>query len=464
MSLPTPAIRQSSASVSPGEISRNQWRGLRNTREKASSNGDARTRRSFSIDEARSGDHAAIHHLLMSLLHGPTESEYQSSLDRPGYDPGNRLLLRHGDELVGHIRLTRRQCRVGRAWLPTCEWSEFAILPEYAGGWQIQKLLDSAAMQAVEEGAVILTSRARQAEAFQDDRWSVCGESVCWEASQRDLLARCADELQHYGVDSIHVRPWRYVEQDALCQLYEANAKQIDGALHRDEDYWQWLLVRRGFDSILVVTNDAPVDDESTIGPSGDIVAYAFQRDGDIVELMASPDSPEASVLLVQRIAADAIERDDHQVRVFGPPVSGPLVDIMNRILPSKDGSRSVGRRPSQVVRVVDYPAFIKTSWNSSREHLRGDCRLGIRLDDEAMTIEVLDGTLHVETGKLPRAQVHARAGAVTSLLLGQVNWDRIDENPHIEVSSASASRLAARLFQPVKLWRSTLDDLPSCK
>ena len=80
--------------------------------------------------------------------------------------------------------------------------------------------------------------------------------------------------------------------------------------------------------SILVVTTDSPAEDDSDCCPSGHIVAYAFQRGSDIVEMMVSPEAPEAGILLVQRIAADAIERDDHQVRVFGPPMSGPLMDL----------------------------------------------------------------------------------------------------------------------------------------
>ena len=425
--------------------------------------GTAKARRAFTIDEAKSGDHAAIHHLLMSLLHGPTESEFQSNLDRPGYDPNNRLLLRHGDELVGHVRLSRRQCRLGRAWLPTCELSEFAILPEYAGRVQIQRLMDSAAQQAIEEGAVILTSRARRVDDFPDSRWVSCGDAVCWGAPPRDVLARCGDELRDAEGRSLHVRPWRYIEQQALCQLYEASAQQINGAPYRDEEYWQWLLVRRGFDSILVVTTDVPSDEDNTLCSSDHIVAYAFQRDSDIVEMMVSPDAPEAAVLLVQRIAADAIERDDHQVRVFGPNSGGRFAEIMGRLLPPSEAVTQ--RRSSQIVRVIDHQAFIRTCWEmSSHSESTADGRLGLRLDDTAITVEVRDGSLHITTGKMPRAQVRASGSAVSALLLGRVDWESIDNDPNIEASSASAARLAAKLFRPVELWRSTLDDLPSRK
>ncbi len=396
----------------------------------------------------------------MSLLHGPSESEYQSSLDRPGYDPSNRLLLRHGDELVGHIRLTRRQYRLGRSWLPTCELSELAILPEYAGRAQIQRLLDSAAQQAIEEGALILTSRARRVDEFPDPRWVSCGDATCWEAPPRDVLARCADELREVDTQAIHVRPWRYIEQQALSELYEANAEHVDGAQHRDEDYWQWLLVRRGFDSILVVMSGVATEDESSTSASDHIVAYAFQRDSDIVEMMVSPDAPEASVVLVQRIAADAIERDDHQVRVFGPRNAHPLAKIMDRVLPPGENAT---RRLSQLVRVVDYPAFISMCWNLRLDdELPNDGRLGLRLDDAAMTLEVQDGVLRVTANKMPRSQVHARGSAVSALLLGQIDWSAAD--PNIEASSASAARFAERLFRPIELWRSTLDDLPSRK
>jgi hypothetical protein len=342
--------------------------------------------------------------------------------------------------------------------------------------------MDSAAQQAVEEGAVMLTSRARRVEPFPDDRWVSCGDAVCWEASPRDVLARCADEngadengadengADENGADeldgaeapSVHVRPWRYIEQAALSQLYDAIAQQIDGAPLRDEEYWQWLLVRRGFDSILVVTTDPSTEDECSLS-SGPIVAYAFQRDSDIVEMMVSPDAPEASVELVRRIAADAIERDDHQVRVFGPSRGGPFAEILNRVLPANENA--VQQRSSQLVRVIDDLAFIRTIGEmSTRDQALIDGRLGLRLDDAAMTIEVRDGVLHVTADKTPRPQIHARGRAASALLLGQVDWDRIDDDPNIDATSATASRFAARLFQPIRLWRSTLDDLPPRK
>src|SRR5215207_11131755 len=44
---------------------------------------------------ARAGDHAAIHHLLLSQFRGPSPLEFQAQLDEPLYEPTDRLLVKH---------------------------------------------------------------------------------------------------------------------------------------------------------------------------------------------------------------------------------------------------------------------------------------------------------------------------------------------------------------------------------
>ena len=75
--------------------------------------------------QGRAGDHLSIHALLLSLLHSPSEAEFQLNLDRPDYDPSQRLLLKHGDDLIGHIRLTPRLLRLHQKNLLVYQYSNY---------------------------------------------------------------------------------------------------------------------------------------------------------------------------------------------------------------------------------------------------------------------------------------------------------------------------------------------------
>ena len=64
---------------------------------KATRGPNAHSQPKIRVAQGRAGDHLSIHPLLMSLLHGPSEVEFQLNLDRPDYDPSQRLLLWRGD-------------------------------------------------------------------------------------------------------------------------------------------------------------------------------------------------------------------------------------------------------------------------------------------------------------------------------------------------------------------------------
>lgn len=438
----------------------------RSTRSSKASRGPTTRRQpAIRVTDGRAGDHLSIHSLLLSLLHGPSEAEFQLNLDRPDYDPSQRLLLWIGDDLIGHIRLTPRMLRLHHSWLPTCDLSEFALLPEFSVDEHRIRLLCAAEQHALDLGAVLLTSRTHGDSVAKNSGWLANGDVRCLGASPRDLLANCAAQLEGcHETAALQVRPWRYVEQQALAELYDENVIACDGAPLRDNDYWHWLLVRRGYDEILVVTTKSEIDVEGQeSGRDADILGYAFVRGNDIVELMVKSERPDAAIRLVQRIAADAIERDDHRVRVYQPPIENESSAVVRRLLDSESTDLQIAQSV-QAAFVVDPCALVEliclqTPVEVAKE--LGDIKLGLKLGQDAMVIQSRgQGGLRVSPQKAVRSQIATSRAQVTSLLLGGALAD--PGMPADIRCSSSIRELAARLFQPVTLWRSTLDDLPS--
>jgi len=422
----------------------------------------ARVRSEFRLSHGCAGDHLVIYSFLQSLMQSSSESEFQWNIDRPGYDPTQRLLLWRGDDLVGHIRVTRRMIRWGEAWLPTCDLSEFALLPEFAQEAQRVRLLRAAEDYAADVGAILLTCRTYGDVVPPDSSWVANGSVLSHGESPRTLLANCAAFAEQYpGLDHFRVRPWRYVEQRELAEIYDANTARGDGSPIRDEEYWRWLLIRRGFDEILVVTTKA--EEGAASGETQDtILGYAFVRGNDIVEIMVVPDRPESALPLVQRVAADAIERNDHFVRLFRPAWTSRFADMLDRSVGLSDKTRLF--ESTQAVFAADPLGLLEVICQAADQHIVtavSSAGLGLDLAGQVVWIgPSREGRLEmIKRGERPKGCCVVPAEEITPLLLGCL---AADGSSKIEFPTAAMRRVATKVFQPVTLWRSTLDDLPS--
>src|SRR5688500_15850346 len=72
---------------------------------------------SLAVTPARIGDHLAIHQLLMHVFRGPSAAEFQLQQEEPGYSPANRFVVRDGQRIVGHARVSLRDMLCGGEWL-----------------------------------------------------------------------------------------------------------------------------------------------------------------------------------------------------------------------------------------------------------------------------------------------------------------------------------------------------------
>src|SRR5262245_25077482 len=65
------------------------------------------------LSPARMGDHLAIHQLLMQVFRGPSAAEFQLQQEEPGYSPAHRFVVRDGQRIVGHARVSLRKMQLG---------------------------------------------------------------------------------------------------------------------------------------------------------------------------------------------------------------------------------------------------------------------------------------------------------------------------------------------------------------
>ncbi len=162
------------------------------------------------------GDHPAAHRLLLSVLHRPHEAEFQLSLDRPGYQPSDRLLLMRDTDLVAHLRLICRPLRFAQTWLPTCDVTEFACLPEFRLWGDDAALLAAAEVKARAAGAILATTWTEEPDLFAGRGWIPLGGSRCLRTSPRNLLSRLSpfcslgtSRRANGRSSNLTVRPWR---------------------------------------------------------------------------------------------------------------------------------------------------------------------------------------------------------------------------------------------------------------
>jgi hypothetical protein len=358
--------------------------------------------------------------------------------------------------------------------MPSCDLTEFACLPEYRLLGDDSALLAVAEAQATTSGAVLATTLTDQPELFAGSGWLAAGGVRCLRANPRTLLARLSRSAERRpshrprcSSARLVVRPWRYVEQQALQDLYRQTAGRLGGALRREEAYWEWLLVRRGYEQILVAALRPPEASNSDLEQPENIVAYAFTRGSDVVEMFAAPDHSQAAHKLLQRVASEAIERDAHEIRLFQPPTLESIAAESEPDPGTSGETFSMRRMPQQMVKLINPQAFlqqhsVRIAQSASTAGIATGTRLGLQLDRWRITLH-LDSNqqLRWTDGLATRRCVRATGAGVSAVLLGLSMQSNVCSEGSLEMRDAD-DELVRRLFPRQALWRSPLDDLPS--
>ncbi len=317
----------------------------------ASSSSRSGANASWRLVSGKPGDHLSIWNLLQSVFHGPSSMEFQAQLDEPLYEPTNRLLIKKGEAVIAHLRLSPRTMHFGGLEVPVAHFMDLATTAEYQGLGLATILLAAGERQARTEKATLALVRTSAPELFARQGWAECGQHLFSAASPRELLAhlqqatvartfwealRLSSELPPRGAlvtDPTHevpllVRPMRRMELPAVRALYEQQSKPSFGNTVRSEAYWDWLMSRGGFERALVAV--VPAHSGKGNAPSatlrgnktpGEIVCgAAFVRRSRIVELLIREDFPAARTQLLTHLAADWLERGWGSLRLDAPP------------------------------------------------------------------------------------------------------------------------------------------------
>ncbi len=419
---------------------------------------------------ARTGDHLPIHQLLLEVLHRPSTIEFQAALDHPEYQPGQRLLVKHGprQRLIGHVQLCRREVRFGAGTLPTVDLADLAVLPEFQRRDVADSLLAEAELQAAQNGAMVATARTACPIPFLRRGWALCGRHSFSTAGPRRILSGLQVEPRPptsvFAVQQpkrFCIRSWRHFEQDALTRLYDEHTRRTYGTAVRSDENWRWLIERHAYDRIYVAVEGnqefTPSDMQSRIA------GYAVTGSGSILEMFDTSEDGSGATQLMAHICGDAIERGRHLVRFHAPPD-----DPRHAWIRQAGGTYSCGESDEGAVFVakVLHPAKLlrclagELHERTKRAGLARGSEMGLCLGNASVTLQLSPRSVRVSRVKFPRSNVTLANDAATQLLLGHLTIDELIDRGSAVASTRVARELALALFPRVPWWRPPLDDL----
>jgi predicted N-acetyltransferase YhbS len=436
------------------------------------------------LAHAKTGDHPAIHRMLVSVFHGPSPGEFHAQLDEPGYEPADRLVVRDGDQIAAHVRLARQTIQLDSLGLPAARFMDLATAPEYRGRGLATALIAAGERAARERGVLIGLTRTRAAALFARQGWSICGRHLFSTAAPRQVLAElaaassgdanevaAATALFRPRPEPIVVRPLRRVELPAVVRLYNENLAGRAGWPRRCEDYWDWLLARGACDRIFVAaTGPEPADLAKLLET---IVGYAFVRQGRIVEVVGDPRRPEVVRQLAARVCADASEQGDWLVRCDAPP-DHPLHALLRGA-----GGRLVSQQQLDgevfMAKLLDPLTVLRQTAGvlharAKSAGLGQNLRLGLELRSgqgrgtsglvERYRLRFSRRDARIETGAPCRHALVLRYGDLAPLLVSDCSAEEMLATGRMRATSAAARRAAKALFPAACWWRPPLDDL----
>jgi hypothetical protein len=276
-------------------------------------------------------DHHAIHQLLVQVLQRPTVKEFQSQLDQPGYEPGQRLLLRHDGRLVAHLRIIPRRLHFGGLIVPAACVADLAVLPEFCARRCATMLLGMAeiASFAREESGVPADQESGLLPLARLGRAGYGASLVRVAPVRADSTPRAhsrrLEPTETQRPESARIPLLRTRRLGASVHLH---GQQAFGAPRRTYRDWYWLIARRAFDRLYVALRGPAKLDLEQIPAA--VAGYAIASRSRLIELITDTRRPDVAETLLARFCADAIEQNRYQIRLDAPPDSPMAVYFLS--------------------------------------------------------------------------------------------------------------------------------------
>ena len=461
------------------------------------------TRSVHRLVSARSGDHAAIHQLLLSIFHGPSAAEFQAQLDEPQYEPTDRLLVKNGDQIAAHLRLTKRVVHFGGLTIPAAGFMDLGTSHELRSRGFATALLDAGEQQAIREGALIGLTRTTAAELFLRQGWSVCGRHSFSVANPRQVLAhfgsrypedqpelpgeeRPAPPLGTLAEPPIIVRPLRRIELPAVIGIDRERFAESYGRLVRSDTWWDWLMARSAFDRAYVAVMPSGIAAAAGVqggdalrsppAPADSVVGAAFVKEGRIVELLTLPSQERVARRLVSRVCADAVEINRSRLRIDAPP-HDPLhahfaaAGGATHLAATHQGETCMARvfDPLAMLRLLEDTLLARAkagelprpfSLGLDVFHHDAELTRSRREDVRSYRLAIGQRGVKLSSGHPGRSYLSLRRRDLTPLLLGHWDIGEALAAGRLRASTRLAQDAAAILFPQLPWYRPPLDEL----
>jgi predicted N-acetyltransferase YhbS len=423
----------------------------------------------MSVVPARAGDHTAVFFFLASVLQQPSRAEFKASMEDPFYEPHDRLLIRRGHGIVGHVCLTHRAMQFGRMQFPVAGLDLLVVAPEHRGEGLGARLLGSAEREMIRSGALLGWLRTTVPHFFRRTGWAVCGRHCHSRASVCNVLSKLLDRdhgqapLLRRPRRRLQIRPWRRWEEAALVRIYNQNLSGTYGALERTEAYWRWLVCRQAYDQIYVALDGPDLLELEEINTQ--IVGYAVRKGETILEMLTAPGRRGASAELLGHVCGEAIEHDRHAVLVQAPPTS-PWHKLFQRA-GGRQHHHEADRGQVYMVRVLNPLKVLRRLcpefyYRAERADLPRPLELGLLAEGKKYLLEVTRHGARAVSRRLGRDYLCLNEADFTRALLGQLDWPRAVADRRVEASSAAALETVRVLLPRLPLWYPPWDTLPA--
>jgi predicted N-acetyltransferase YhbS len=414
-----------------------------------------------SIVAARPADLTAIGQFLAAVFPRPEREAFRTSQDDPFHEPHDRLLLKSGPRIVGHVHLTRRVMQFGSLELPVAGLHALGLQPDFRGQGYGRRLLAAAEKQMAADGALLGLLWTRAPQFFARHGWARCCRDCRSGATARDVLAGLETLGLHRRSRRLNIRLWRRMELGALVRTYAQNLPASFGSFHRSEAYWRWLVNRKAFDQIYVAL-DGPdlLELEENRSP---IVGYAVTRGDCILELFTAPGRIRAAAELVARACADAIERDHHTVVLHAPP--GSRLDKLFRRAGGRRADCAACTNSVLMVKLLDPVRLFDALGGplhrrAESARLALPAQLGFLVEGRKYQLQLDPDGVQARSGHLGRSYLRLDRADFTRLLLGQLDLRRALSEGRVCASTALAANTARALLPRHPFWRPPLDEL----
>lgn len=413
------------------------------------------------LTPAGTGDHQAIYQFLLAAFQSPPHDIYMSSLDDPLYEPTDRLLIKRRDQVLAHARIVRRVSQWGSLAIPVAEVVGVSVLPEFRGQGFGRQLLQALDRALAEDGAEVATLRTGIPQFFGRAGWSVCGRHSWSRADARELAAQFLPHGEGQQATRYIIRPWRQVELPALVRLYSEQIVRGAGAWQRTEAAWRWLLGRKSFSQLLIAI-DGP-DKLELDEANAPIVGYLVLRDDQILELVVSPDHPQAARELIARACGEGMERYHHYAMTLHAPADHPAHDWFVQAGGVRH-NREADQNRVGMARVLDPARFLRVIAPVLHERaetasLERPLELGLAVGRDKFRLIVSRRSVKLGPPQLGRSYLSLGRGDFTRLLLGHLDIDQAIDSGKVVASTRIAREAARALFPQLPLWRSPFDE-----